>query len=386
MRGVSILGSTGSIGTQTLAIIDKNRDRFHVVALSAGTNLKLLREQVRSFHPQLVSVKEPSAAALLAAEFPGLEVVWGDEGNCTVAESSAEVVVIGIVGFAALLPTLKAIDAKKTVAIANKESLVVAGGLLRQHVEKSGSRLIPVDSEHNALFQLLERQPREHVRSLVLTASGGPLFRLPGLPLEDVTPDLAIRHPNWKMGPKISVDSATLMNKGLELIEAHLLFDFPQNQIEVWIHPQSILHGAIWLTDNSCLAQLSQPDMRSSLGFALHYPERLSEVIPKLSLKDMAKLEFFEPDVERFPALSLARAALAAGPAALIALNASNEVAVGRFLEKKILFPQMAQVIERVLEQAISEPPSTLEATFQLDAEARRQAELVVSGLSRRTS
>lgn len=374
-KGLAVLGATGTIGANTLEIVERFPGEFHLVALSAGRNIEKFREQVRRFRPRLACVQEETAARDLAREFPDTTVEYGEVGlKACVTHPDVDTVVMGIVGFAALSPTLEAIRAHKHLALANKETLVVAGSLLRKELLMSRARCIPVDSEHNALFQLLEGRSREHVSSLVLTASGGPLLRLPGLPLEDVTPEVAIAHPNWKMGPKISVDSATLMNKGLELIEAHFLFDFPPTQIEVWIHPQSILHGAIWLTDNTCLAQLSKPDMKSSIGFALRYPEKLASVIPKLSLRDMARLEFFEPDTRRFPALDLARHALSAGPSHLVALNAANEIAVELFLKGKLLFPQIAAVIDTVLASHAGVAVDCLEAIFEEDRKARVRA------------
>jgi 1-deoxy-D-xylulose-5-phosphate reductoisomerase len=250
----------------------------------------------------------------------------------------------------------------------------VAGKLLEKKCEEFGTRCIPVDSEHNALFQLLLDRPRSQIQSLVLTASGGPLLSMPDLPLEDVTPAVAIKHPNWKMGPKISVDSATLMNKGLELVEAHFLFGFAANQIEIWVHPQSVIHGAVWLTDNTCLAQLSQPNMKSSIGYALEFPNRLPEVIPKLSLKDFARLDFYEPDHQRFPAIKIAREALESGASHLIALNAGNEVAVEAFLAGKILFPQMATTLLELLARHASRAVNCVEDIFEIDRQSRETA------------
>lgn len=374
-RGVCILGSTGSIGTQTLSLIERFSDKFFAVSLSAGRNIDLLVSQIRQFSPRYVSVQNAADVERVRALFPDLKVGVGESGltEC-VREEAAEIVVVGVVGFAALTPTLEAIRLKRTIALANKETLVVGGTLLGKEIEKSGARVIPVDSEHNALFQLLQGRKREEVSRLVLTASGGPLLKLPDIPLEDVTPDLAIRHPNWKMGPKISVDSATLMNKGLELIEAHYLFHYPASAIEVWVHPQSIVHGAIWLADNTCLAQLSRPDMRSSLGFALHYPERLPEVIPKLGLSEMSRLEFFPPDEKRFRCLGLARQSLESGPSHVVVLNAANEVAVESFLAGKILFPGIPQLIETLLMQHVSTPLDSLDTVYDLDRQTRERA------------
>lgn len=374
-KGIAVYGSTGTIGVNALDVARAFPDKFEVVSLVAGRNLTKLREQIREFKPRLVSVQDAAIVGELRQEFPLLEILSGDEGlSGCIDIDGIDVVVMGIVGFAALAPTMHAIRARKTIALANKESLVVAGSLLKREVAASGALCIPVDSEHNALFQLLEGRRREDIATIVLTASGGPLLRRPELPLTEVTPAIAIAHPNWKMGPKISVDSATLMNKGLELIEAHFLFDYPQSEIEVWIHPQSIVHGAIWLTDNSCLAQLTKPDMKSSIGYAMGYPEKLRAVIPKLTLKDMSRLEFMEPDLQRFPALGLARQALEAGPSHLVALNAANEIAVDSFLNGGLNFSRIPALISDVLASHRASPIENLETIFELDREARRTA------------
>jgi len=385
-KGISVLGSTGSIGTQCLKIIELAPERFRVVSLAAGRNIERLRQQIKYFKPSVVAVCHEHDARELRAEFPEIRVGAGERAiaDC-VAEDGVDVVVMGIMGFAALRPTLDAIAMNRTIALANKESLVVAGSLLREMVTKTQAKIIPVDSEHNALYQLLEGRDRSQVRTVVLTASGGPLLKLPDLPLDEVTPDIATRHPNWSMGPKISVDSATLMNKGLELIEAHFLFEVAPKDIEVWVHPQSIVHGAVWLKDNTCLAQLSKPDMRSAIGYAMSPDDRIAGVIPKLTLKEMSRLEFFEPDEKRFPALRLAREALEAGPSSLVAINAANEVAVGSFLEGKLLFSRIASTIEETLQRHQPKSITQIEDVFEQDLKAREVARGVVSqgGLGR---
>lgn len=384
IRKICLLGSTGSIGTQTLAIVRKHPESYSVVAMSAGKNLTLLREQIREFRPGFVSVLDDANLMDLTREFPEVEFGWGEKGTLdAVGYGNSDVVVVGIVGFAALSPTLQAIRLKKRLALANKESLVVAGHLMKAEAGDSGAEIIPVDSEHNALFQLLDGRERDQIETLVLTASGGPLLRRTELPLEEVTPAIAIQHPNWKMGPKISVDSATLMNKGLELIEACRLFDVEEKEVEVWIHPQSIVHGAIWLKDNTCLAQLSKPDMRSSIGYALSYPRRIPAVIPKLSLQEMSKLEFLEPDTKRFPALNFAREAYRSGPGHLIALNAANEVAVQSFLDGKLLFPQMASCIEMVLQKWSGGAVADIPSVFEADKQARDLAVRAITQFDR---
>ncbi|MCB0404409.1 MAG: 1-deoxy-D-xylulose-5-phosphate reductoisomerase [Bdellovibrionales bacterium] len=289
MKSLCVMGSTGSIGTQTLQIVDQFPEHFEVLALTAGKNLDLLKQQVARYEPRYVVVSEASDAEMIQIWYPGLKVLCGREGlEAVAALEQADLIVMGILGFAALAPTLAAVRAGKDVALANKESIITAGSLLQSEIARSKGHCIPVDSEHNALYQLLQGRERKEIRSLILTASGGPLLSQPDLPLEAVTPELAVKHPRWSMGPKISVDSATLMNKGLELIEAHILFNFPAKDIEVWIHPQSLVHGALCFRDNSYIAQFNKPDMRCSIGYAMAYPERLDEVIPSLSFKDMS--------------------------------------------------------------------------------------------------
>lgn len=366
MTGIALLGSTGTIGTFTLEIIRRFPEKFKVISLAAGKNISLLRDQVREFQPQFVSLVAVEHLSSLQHEFPQTRFLHGREGmkEC-VEQVEVDVVVNGIVGFAGLEPALFAIRANKIIALANKESLVVAGFLLRDELQKSKAQLIPVDSEHNALYQLLEGRKASDVDTLVLTASGGPFYRKPELNFADVTPEMAVKHPNWNMGPKISVDSATMMNKGLELIEAHYLFGFAEEKIEIWVHPQSIVHGAIWFKDNSCLAQMTKPDMKSSIGFALSYPEKLPQVISRFSFKEMHALEFYEPDEERFPALRLAREALRAGPGHLVVLNAANELAVSAFLQKQVGFHQITEIVERALNTYQPSPIHTLEDVFQ---------------------
>ncbi len=382
MTGLAVLGSTGTIGANTLALVDRFSDKYRVVTLAAGKNVEKLREQITKYRPKLVSVQDPASAKTLAAEFKGIQFVCGDEGlKACVEHSEVGTVVVGIVGFAAMAPTLAAIRADRRIALANKEVLVVAGSLLRKEADRSKAVVIPVDSEHNALYQLLEGRPRQDVESVVLTASGGPLLRRPELPLDQVTPEIAVAHPNWKMGPKISVDSATLMNKGLELIEAKFLFGFPEEKIEIWVHPQSIVHGAIWLKDNTCLAQLSKPDMKASIGHALAHPERLSQSVEKLRFSDMAKLEFYEPDMVRFPALRLCRESLRAGGTALVVLNAANEIAVDAFLNRRLLFSQIPKVVSEALSATKAVEISSLDHIYDEDAAARRLTADVIKRL-----
>ncbi|MBY0371457.1 1-deoxy-D-xylulose-5-phosphate reductoisomerase [bacterium] len=369
---LGVFGSTGSIGCNTLELARRFPERFEVTALTAGRNLALLRDQARAFCPQVLVVEEESAARQLATEFPGVEVLWGENGlkECA-AWSGIDIASQGILGFAALAPTLELIRAGKAIALANKESLVVAGGLLREALEKSKARCIPVDSEHNAIYQLLQGRGLEGVESLVLTASGGPFWNRPEVSWETVTPEQAIRHPNWKMGPKISVDSATLMNKGLEVVEAHFLFNIPVERIEVWVHPQSIVHGAVWYEDGTCQAQLSRPDMKASIGHALGFPDRLPQAVKKLTLKEMSRLDFSEPDTARFPMLDLPRQALQAGQSCLVALNAGNEIAVAAFLEGRLSFSALPVVLRRLLDEHRLEAVQSLEDVLRIDLQAR---------------
>lgn len=379
-KRICVLGSTGTIGTYTLDLVKAYPDQFEVVSLAAGRNLNKIQEQIESFRPNAVSVQNEVDALFLKKEFPKLEVGFGAEGikQCIEADR-VDVVIVGIVGFAGLEPTLHAIKKNKLIGLANKESLVTAGSLFHDEVKKSKAVVVPVDSEHNALYQLLKGVSRSEVETLVLTASGGPFLNKNDLDLSQVTPEMAVSHPNWKMGPKISVDSATLMNKGLELIEAHFLFGFPEEKIEVWVHPQSIVHGAVWLRDNTNLAQLSLPDMKSAIGYALSYPDRLDGPIQKLNLAQMARLEFFEPDTVRFPCLALARKALRLGQSHVIALNAANEIAVEAFLAKKIRFTQIPEVIDAALQKFAGTSIHQLSDVFESDRIGRQVANTVIN-------
>ncbi|MBI1860786.1 MAG: 1-deoxy-D-xylulose-5-phosphate reductoisomerase [Deltaproteobacteria bacterium] len=377
MKRLAVLGSTGSIGTQTLDLVDRYPGRFEVMALVAGNNIERLVAQIDRYRPKFVSINDQVHGERIRSQFPGLTLGFGETGACEATQlPEVDLVVMGIVGFAALKPTLSAVQAGKTIALANKESLVVGGALLKAELSRSAAKILPVDSEHNAVYQLLEGVPRGDVASIVLTASGGPLLRRPDLPLNQVTPAIATKHPNWAMGPKISVDSATLMNKGLEVIEAHFLFDLPESAIEVWVHPQSVMHGALLLKDNSVIAHLSRPDMHGSIAYALTRPHRLESPVARLSFRELAALEFFEPDLKRFPCLALAKEALRSSSLHCVALNAANEVAVEAFLGEQIGFPAIANVVEWVLQNVKSGAPRDLEELFAFDAEFRRQAAL----------
>ena len=353
-RRVSILGSTGSIGCQTLEVIEANSGAFEVVALAAGRNVERLAEQVQHFRPERVSVADDAAAAALRGRVGAdLEIGVGEAGLESVAIHDSDLVMAGLVGAVGLSPTLAAIRAGRDVALANKEVMVMAGALVQREVMAMGTRLIPVDSEHSAIFQALSGQRREDVQRLILTCSGGP-FRDPSeWPAERLavaTVEEALAHPNWDMGAKISIDSATLMNKGLELIEARWLFDIAPENIDVVVHPESIIHSLVEFRDTSVLAQLGLPDMCVPIAVALAYPERVRLDLPRLELSEIGRLEFEAPDHARFPCLSLASRALAGSESAPAVLNAANEVAVQAFLDRQISFPAIAETNEAVLE------------------------------------
>lgn len=379
MTAICVLGSTGSIGRQTLAVVERFPEKLRVAALAAGRRVDALAEQVERFRPELVAVADAAAAASLRARLgPGAPpVLAGAEGIEAAARHPADVVVAGLVGAAGLRPTLAAVRAGRRVALANKEVLVMAGALVVREAARAGAEILPVDSEHSAVFQVLAGQRREDVARIVLTASGGPFRTWPAERIARATVDEALRHPNWSMGPKITVDSATLMNKGLELIEARWLFDAPPAQLGVAVHPESIVHSWVELVDGSVLAQLGLPDMRGPIALALSWPERLPLGLPRLDLPALGRLHFEEPDLARFPCLALAFDALRAGEAAPAALSAANEVAVAAFLAREVPFPAIAAVVRDVLEGLTARAGaelSTLEDVLAVDAWARQAA------------
>ncbi len=356
MKRLALLGSTGSIGEQTLAVVAEFPERFQVSALAAGRNVARLAEQVRRFRPERVAVADAAGAeelrARLGAETPALGV--GTDGLVAVAEHPAELVVAGLVGAVGLAPTLAAIRKGRDVALANKEVLVMAGALVQREVARHGVRLLPVDSEHSAIFQALAGQRREDVARLVLTASGGPFRCWPAEKIARATIAEALAHPNWNMGPKITVDSATLANKALEVIEARWLFGVEPERVAVVVHPQSVVHSLVELVDGSVLAQLGVPDMRVPIACALAWPERLPLGGPRLDLAAVGRLEFEPPDPKRFPCLGLAWRALAGSEAAPAVLNAANEIAVAAFLAGELRFPDIAAVNECVLDDHLA--------------------------------
>jgi len=377
MKRLAILGSTGSIGVSALAIVAAYPERFQIVALTAGRNFDLLAEQIRNFRPTLVAVQDEADVDRLLRKLGGTapEILYGRSGLVAcAAQNQAEMVVSAIVGAAGLEPTLAAINAGKDVALANKEALVAAGSIVMSAVEQAGCRLFPVDSEHSAIFQSLEGHRKHDVKRLILTASGGPFRNHSVEALVRVTPEDALAHPNWNMGRKISIDSATMMNKGLEVIEAHWLFDLPAELIDVHIHPESIVHSMVEYVDGAVIAQLGIPDMKTPIAYALSYPERLSLQLPPLNLCEMGSLHFYEPDPGRFRCLRLAYDALRCGGTAPAVLNAANEVAVGAFLERKIGFPDIANMIEEVLSRHDNKPLDNLDQVLAADAWSRAAA------------
>jgi 1-deoxy-D-xylulose-5-phosphate reductoisomerase len=382
LKNVAILGSTGSIGRSTLQVIEQFPHRFRVVALGAGRNIDLLTEQIRRHDPRLVCVLEQQLAQELANRFrptKRVEVLAGPEGYQQVAScDEADIVLSAMVGAAGLVPTLSAVRAGKDVALANKETLVMAGALVMQEIQRCGVRLLPVDSEHSAIFQAMEGHRKEDLRRILLTASGGPFLHTPPQDLESVTPEQALAHPNWAMGPKITIDSATLMNKGLEVIEAKWLFDVPVDAIEVHIHPQSIVHSMVEYVDGSVIAQLGIPDMRGPIAYALAYPERLELDLPALDLFASQTLTFLEPDTRRFPCLDLAFAACRTGGTMPAVLNAANEVAVQAFLDNRIPFAAIARLVDQTMQELGSGSATELEAILQADSQARRRAEELI--------
>ncbi|MCC6531485.1 MAG: 1-deoxy-D-xylulose-5-phosphate reductoisomerase [Burkholderiales bacterium] len=383
-RGITLLGSTGSIGTNALAVIAREPERFRVVALTAHASAEALIAQCLQFQPRYAVLSDAAEAERVRARLRcagcACTVLHGREGFERVATlPEVDTVIAGIVGAAGLHPTLAAVRAGKRVLLANKEALVMAGKVFMSAVREHGATLLPIDSEHNAILQALPREFRGDldavgVRRIVLTASGGP-FRLSAAhELEAVTAEQACAHPNWVMGRKISVDSATMMNKGLEVIEAHWLFGAPQERIGVVIHPQSIVHSMVEYRDGSTVAQLGQPDMRTPIAYALSYPERIESGVEPLDLTRVGRLDFHAPDLERFPCLRLAYAALRRGATAPAVLNAANEVAVAAFLAGEIAFPRIGELIEAVLAQVGVSEAATLEAALDADRLARERA------------
>jgi 1-deoxy-D-xylulose-5-phosphate reductoisomerase len=387
-RAIAILGSTGSIGVNTLRVVDAFDDDFQVIALAAGRNVGKLAEQCARYRPELVSVETEDCAEELRAELRRANVaappriLSGEAGLVEVAtHERAGCVVSATVGAVGFVPTLRALEAGKRVALANKETLVIAGELMTRAAAASGAELLPVDSEHNALHQCLRGERRAEVRRLVLTASGGPFRTKPRAEMERATVAEAMRHPTWEMGAKITIDCATLMNKGLEVIEAHWLFGFEADRIDVLVHPESVVHSMIELVDGSVIAQLGVTDMRHAIQYALTYPERHPSQLPALDLTQMSALHFDAPDTERFPCLALAYRALRAGGTCPAALNAANETAVAAFLEERIRLTDIPRVIESVLDGHEPRPVPDLDTVLETDRAARLSATEEINAL-----
>ena len=375
-RSISLLGATGSIGDSTLDLIRGDRDKWRVVALTANCAAKKLAELAQEFGAEIAVVGDEGCLEELRAclSGTGIEAAGGAQALCDAASRGADITVAAIVGCAGLAPTMAAIEQGKTVALANKEALVSAGGVMTRLVEQHGTTLLPVDSEHNAIFQCLADNDITDVRWITLTASGGPLRTKTLAELEATTPAQAVAHPNWSMGAKISVDSATMMNKGLEFIEAHHLFPVGLDRLRIIVHPQSVIHSMVEYRDGSTLAQLGPSDMRVPIASALAHPARMDTQCKPLDLATIGELTFFAPDEERFPATKLAREAVHSGGAAPAVLNAANEVAVAAFLAGQIKFTQISAIVARTLDNYAPAAPETLEAVLAVDAEARARA------------
>lgn len=385
MENIAILGSTGSIGCSSLEVIEKLSHRFRVVGLAAGRNTRLLEKQVEKFKPKIVSVEKKEEADELKKRFKdgSVHVTFSQEGAEEIAGfEENDIVVSAITGIDGLKPTLAALRTGKKIALANKESMVAAGPLIKSLVQEFGSPIIPVDSEHSGIFQCLAKENPESVQKVILTASGGPFFRKSAEEMKDVTLEEALNHPRWKMGKKVTIDSATLMNKGLELVEAHWLFGIEPKKLEVLIHPQSIVHSLVEMNDGSVLAQLSPTDMKIPIQYALTYPEREDSPLTSLDLSEIKSLEFFKPDVDKFPLLKLARLALEEGGSFPVVLNAANEVAVAAFLQKEIRFPEIAEIVSEAVENHQKKEVKDLDDILLVDRETR----LVTRNLMERRS
>ena len=384
MQSLTILGATGSIGVSTLDVVARHPDRYRIFALTGQTRIDVLAEQCAQFHPEVAVVLDADAAErvqkLIRDRGLKTNVVYGEQALCEVASADAcDTVMAAIVGAAGLGPSLAAARAGKKLLLANKEALVISGQLFMDAVAASGSTLLPIDSEHNAIFQCLpigyQRVPPQHgIRKILLTASGGPFLDRDLSSFESITPEQAVAHPNWSMGRKISVDSATMMNKGLEVIEAHWLFGASASQIEVVIHPQSVIHSMVAYADGSVLAQLGNPDMRTPIAHALAYPERIDSGVDAIDLARIGQLEFRQPDRVRFPCLQLAFDALQVGGSAPAVLNAANEVAVQAFLDNQISFSKISTLIAETLSRVPAASVDTLESLLAQDSKARDQA------------
>lgn len=387
MKKITLLGSTGSIGVNALDVLDKNPKKFKVVALTAGRNIRLLAQQILKFHPKIVAVQSRQDAERLHQILGvknNIPILYDETGIEEVASyPSSDIVLSAISGAAGLKPTLAAIEAGKDIALANKETMVVAGHIVTKKARQKNIKILPVDSEHSAIFQCLAGQRPENLRRIILTASGGPFYTLSKADLKKVTLAQALKHPRWEMGRKITIDSASLMNKGLEVIEAKWLFNLDIAHIDVLIHPQSVVHSLIELLDGSVLAQLGIADMRIPIAYAFAYPDLMTNELPLLNLAKTGPLEFHQPDMNKFPCLELAYEAGRSGGTAPVVLNAANEVAVAAFIENKICFSDLPKVIEKVLHKHHTTNDPSLENILGIDGEARMQAQSVIKKLKK---
>lgn len=382
MKKISILGSTGSIGRNCLEVVSRSDNAWKVVGLSAGRNTELFQRQVKQFMPEIISLEREEDASEFSRRFPdySLRIFHGQEGAEAVARyEENEIVVSAITGINGLRPTLGAVQSGKRVALANKESLVVAGPLILETAKRTGSQIIPVDSEHSGVFQCLAKEAPEYVKKVILTASGGPFFNLSAEEMKNKTLDEALNHPRWKMGKKVTIDSATLMNKGLELIEARWLFGLKPGQLDILIHPQSIVHSLVEMRDGSVLAQMSLTDMKIPIQYALTYPGREESSLPSLDLSQVRALEFYEIDNARFPLVELARKALEEGGSVSVVLNTANEVAVEAFIKERIGFSAIAEIVTEAVESHTKRDIGSLEEIFDIDRETKVKTRNIIN-------
>ncbi|MEE2694760.1 MAG: 1-deoxy-D-xylulose-5-phosphate reductoisomerase [Pseudomonadota bacterium] len=379
-KKITIFGSTGSIGISTLDIIKNNLDKYEVIGLSANNNFEKLLEQVNFFKPKVVSLNNRNSYKKFNElnRQKDLKILNGNDSYDEMLDFNTDLVMAAITGAAGLMPVVSALKKGVSIALANKESLVCSGSLITSIAEKNNAKILPVDSEHNAIYQVLDVKNRSKISKLILTASGGPFFKVNKNNLKDVTPEEAIKHPNWSMGKKISIDSATMMNKGLELIEAHYLFNIPHNMIEVIIHPESIIHSCVEYMDGSILSQMGTPDMRTPISYTLAYPERIKTNVQRLNLSEVGKLTFFKPDFNKYPCLELAYYSLKQKKSAPAILNAANEVAVDNFLRKKIKFLSIPKIVEKTLNKSSICNINSIKDVMEIDKESRNIASDII--------
>lgn len=378
MKSITIFGSTGSIGTQTLDVVSHHSDHVKITGLAAGSNMSLLSDQIKQWHPQYVVVAQEKDALTLQKRFPNILISWGDRGLVALAGVQVDTIVMALIGFVGLAPIIEALRVGQRVALANKEPIVAAGELFDFLIREHGGTVFPVDSEHSAIYQSLHGKKAE-IEKIFLTASGGPFYHSPGRDLSNVSVEEAIRHPKWKMGRKLSVDSATLMNKGLEVIEARWLFGLQPNQLDVVIHPQSLVHALVQYCDGSLLAHMGYPDMRMPIAYALSYPERWALSLPRLSWSDLSGLRFDTPDFTRFPALTMAFEVNRMAGCMPASMSAANEVAVTAFLDGLIRFTDIIPLVQHVLEETTPRNLNSVECVIEADRLAREKANLAIS-------